>query len=114
MDWKLLVATLSAVTLLVALAVTTWKKNIHKAAKGTEIKIVAAILSVAFTVTVGYTFDYCYLPWILIGYSTIVFFLQWTLSQTILDKLWKVAAVMIKAWLKKFGAAKEDLDGLEL
>lgn len=96
-NWKLFVIFLSSLPLITAIIVTVWKKNIRKQAQAKEIRIVAIIASIIMTVSVAIGFKFPGLPWTLIAYVIFTFFVQWLISQKVLDEIWAFA----KAYIQK-------------
>lgn len=82
---------------IVSLSLTTYKKNIRKKATAREIKVVAWILSIVLTTSITYGFEFKGLPFALPAYIVAVFFLQWSISQTVWDWIWKLG----KTWIEK-------------
>lgn len=87
---------LAALILVVAVALTVWKKNIRKTAKEGEIKVMALVLSVVLTCSVGMGLGFPGVPWALVAYTLSVFFLQWMVSQKVLDWIWKLGKQAIE------------------
>lgn len=111
--WATFIAELCAIIFVVALSVTVWKKNIRINAKRGEIITVAIILSVALTCTIGIGLGFPGIPWALVGYCIMVFFLQWLFDQKAIDKVWKLFDLVRDAELKKRGVDKKDLEALD-
>lgn len=84
-------------TVVIALSVTAYKKNIRKLAKRREIVTVAFILSMTVTTSLAYGVPFAGLPYALFAYIISVFFLQWLVSQKVLDEAW----ALVKAYLQK-------------
>lgn len=96
MDWFVLLGILAAIIIVVALSITSWKKKIRPKAERKEIITLAILLSVILTTSLAVGLEFPGIPWALAAYILAVFFLQWLVSQTWLDKLFK-------AYLKKKG-----------
>ena len=107
MRWLEVGGILAAIVLIVAIALTVWKKNIRKRAKEGEIKAVALLLSAALVCSTGVGLGFPGIPWALISYSLAVFFLQWLVSQKVLDWLWKLGKGIIEARAKKLGGTDD-------
>lgn len=103
MRWLEVGGILAAIILIVAIALTVWKKNIHKNARENEIKVIALVVSIVITCSAGIGLGFPGIPWALISYSLAVFFLQWLVSQKVLDWLWKLGKGIIEARAKKLG-----------
>lgn len=80
----------------IALSITAYKKNLRKEAKKNEIIIVAFVLSILLTVSLAMGIPFIGMPWAIPAYVTSVFFLQWLVSQKVLDILWKGVKALIK------------------
>ena len=81
----------------VALSLTAYKKQLRKTAKRAEIVWLAVILSTILTISLGYGIPFVGMPFAVIAYTTTVFFLQWLVSQTVMDWGWK----LIKGFIEK-------------
>lgn len=108
MSWIEVGGILAALILITAVALTVWKKNLHKCAKEGEIKVLALCLSAALTCSAGVGFGFPGIPWALVSYTLAVFFLQWLVSQKVLDWLWKLGRVLIEARVKRLGGESDD------
>lgn len=96
MDWFVLLGILTAIIVVVALSLTTWKKKLRPHAERKEIITLAILLSIVLTTSLAVGLAFPGLPWALVAYILCVFFVQWLVSQAFLDNLFK-------AWLKKKG-----------
>jgi hypothetical protein len=101
MDYKTLVMALVALIVAVALCMSAYKKNLRTTAKRKEITWVAVILSVVLTTSLGFGLGFPGIPWALVAYCIVVFFLQWFINQKVVDKLWAVLGLVAKAEAKK-------------
>ncbi len=81
----------------VALSLTAYKKQLRKTAKRAEIIWLAVILSTLLTISLGYGIPFVGMPFAVIAYIIAVFFLQWLVSQTVMDWGWK----LIKEFIEK-------------
>ena len=82
---------------IVALSLTAYKKQLRKTAKRAEIIWLAVILSTLLTISLGYGIPYVGMPFAVIAYIIAVFFLQFLVSQTVMDWGWK----LIKEFIEK-------------
>ncbi len=85
--------------LVVALALTAYKKKLRKTAKKNEIIFTAVLLSCAITISLAVGIPFVGIPWAIPAYIITVFFLQWLVSQEVMDQVWKIG----KAWLSTKG-----------
>lgn len=90
---------LGAEIVVVALSLTGYKKKIRQGAKKNEIIVLAILLSIAITASLGIGIPFVGIPWALPAYILTVFFLQWLISQKFFDIAWKIG----KAWLSTKG-----------
>ena len=81
----------------VALSLTAYKKQLRKTAKRAEIVWLAVILSTLLTISLGYGIPFVGMPFAIPAYIIAVFFLQWLVSQAIMDWGWK----LIKEFIEK-------------
>lgn len=80
----------------VALSLTAYKKQLRKTAKRAEIIWLAVILSTLLTISLGYGIPFVGMPFAVIAYIIAVFFLQWLVSQAIMDWGWKLIKEFIE------------------
>lgn len=93
-------------TVVVALSLTAYKKNLRaNKAKKHEIVGVAIILSVLLTISLAFGVPFTGIPYTVPAYVVAVFFLQWLVSQQVIDVLWKAVKAFIE---KKIGIKIED------
>ena len=85
----------------VALSLTAYKKQLRKTAKRTEIIWLAVILSTLLTISLGYGIPFVGMPFAVIAYIIAVFFLQWLVSQTVMDWGWKLIKEFIERKVSK-------------
>ena len=85
----------------VALSLTAYKKQLRKTAKRTEIIWLAVILSTLLTISLGYGIPFVGMPFAVIAYIIAVFFLQWLVSQTVMDWGWKLIKGFIERKVSK-------------
>ena len=107
MSWLEVGGILAIIILVVAIALTVWNKYHRKRAHEGEIKAVALLLSATLVCSTGVGLGFPGIPWALVSYSLVVFFLQWLVSQKVLDWLWKLGKGIIEARAKKLGG-KDD------
>ena len=72
----------------VALSLTAYKKQLRKTAKRAEIVWLAIILSTILTISLGFGIPFVGMPFAVVAYIITVFFLQWLISQTVMDWAW--------------------------
>jgi len=85
----------------VALSLTAYKKQLRKTAKRAEIIWLAVILSTILTISLGYGIPFVGMPFAVIAYIIAVFFLQWLVSQTVMDWGWKLIKGFIERKVSK-------------
>ncbi len=85
----------------VALSLTAYKKQLRKTAKRAEIIWLAVILSTILTISLGYGIPFVGMPFAVIAYIIAVFFLQWLVSQTVMDWGWKLIKEFIERKVSK-------------
>lgn len=85
----------------VALSLTAYKKQLRKTAKRAEIIWLAVILSTLLTISLGYGIPFVGMPFAVIAYIIAVFFLQWLVSQAIMDWGWKLIKEFIERKVSK-------------
>ncbi len=85
----------------VALSLTAYKKQLRKTAKRAEIVWLAVILSTLLTLSLGYGIPFVGMPFAVIAYIIAVFFLQWLVSQTVMDWGWKLIKEFIERKVSK-------------
>ncbi len=85
----------------VALSLTAYKKQLRKTAKRVEIIWLAVILSTILTISLGYGIPFVGMPFAVIAYIIAVFFLQWLVSQTVMDWGWKLIKEFIERKVSK-------------
>ena len=85
----------------VALSLTAYKKQLRKTAKRAEIVWLAVILSTLLTISLGYGIPFVGMPFAVIAYIIAVFFLQWLVSQAIMDWGWKLIKEFIERKVSK-------------
>ena len=85
----------------VALSLTAYKKQLRKTAKRAEIVWLAVILSTILTISLGYGIPFVGMPFAVIAYIIAVFFLQWLVSQTVMDWGWKLIKEFIERKVSK-------------
>ena len=85
----------------VALSLTAYKKQLRKTAKRAEIIWLAVILSTILTISLGYGIPFVGMPFAVIAYIIAVFFLQWLVSQAIMDWGWKLIKEFIERKVSK-------------
>ncbi len=85
----------------VALSLTAYKKQLRKTAKRSEIVWLAVILSTLLTLSLGYGIPFVGMPFAVIAYIIAVFFLQWLVSQTVMDWGWKLIKEFIERKVSK-------------
>ncbi|HKM08133.1 MAG TPA: hypothetical protein VJ869_14305 [Sphaerochaeta sp.] len=85
----------------VALSLTAYKKQLRKTAKRAEIIWLAVILSTLLTISLGYGIPFVGMPFAVIAYIIAVFFLQWLVSQAIMDWGWKLIKGFIERKVSK-------------
>ena len=85
----------------VALSLTAYKKQLRKTAKRAEIVWLAVILSTLLTISLGYGIPFVGMPFAVIAYIIAVFFLQWLVSQTVMDWGWKLIKEFIERKVSK-------------
>ncbi len=85
----------------VALSLTAYKKQLRKTAKRAEIIWLAVILSTLLTISLGYGIPFVGMPFAVIAYIIAVFFLQWLVSQTVMDWGWKLIKEFIERKVSK-------------
>ena len=86
---------------IVALSLTAYKKQLRKTAKRAEIIWLAVILSTILTISLGYGIPFVGMPFAVIAYIIAVFFLQWLVSQAIMDWGWKLIKEFIERKVSK-------------
>lgn len=86
---------------IVALSLTAYKKQLRKTAKRAEIIWLAVILSTILTISLGYGIPFVGMPFAVIAYIIVVFFLQWLVSQTVMDWGWKLIKEFIERKVSK-------------
>ena len=86
---------------IVALSLTAYKKQLRKTAKRAEIIWLAVILSTLLTISLGYGIPFVGMPFAVIAYIIAVFFLQWLVSQAIMDWGWKLIKGFIERKVSK-------------
>jgi len=86
---------------IVALSLTAYKKQLRKTAKRAEIIWLAVILSTLLTISLGYGIPFVGMPFAVIAYIIAVFFLQWLVSQAIMDWGWKLIKEFIERKVSK-------------
>ncbi len=85
----------------VALSLTAYKKQLKKTAGRAEIIWLAIILSTLLTLSLGYGIPFVGMPFAVIAYIIAVFFLQWLVSQAIMDWGWKLIKGFIERKVSK-------------
>ena len=85
----------------VALSLTAYKKQLRKTAKRSEIIWLAVILSTILTISLGYGIPFVGMPFSIPAYIIAVFFLQWLVSQTVMDWGWKLIKGFIERKVSK-------------
>ena len=85
----------------VALSLTAYKKQLRKTAKRAEIIWLAVILSTILTISLGYGIPFVGMPFAVIAYIIAVFFLQWLVSQTVMDWGWNIIKTLIEKKVSK-------------
>ena len=85
----------------VALSLTAYKKQLRKTAKRAEIVWLAVILSTLLTISLGHGIPFVGMPFAVIAYIIAVFFLQWLVSQTVMDWGWKLIKEFIERKVSK-------------
>lgn len=85
----------------VALSLTAYKKQLRKTAKRAEIIWLAVILSTILTISLGYGIPFVGMPFAVVAYIITVFFLQWLVSQTVMDWVWKIIKGFIERKVSK-------------
>ena len=85
----------------VALSLTAYKKQLRKTAKRAEIIWFAVILSTILTISLGYGIPFVGMPFAVVAYIITVFFLQWLVSQTVMDWAWKLIKGFIERKVSK-------------
>ncbi len=88
---------LLALIVVVALSVTAYKKHLNKDASRKGIIWLAVALSVILTTSLAFGIQFVGMPWALPAYIISVFFLQWLVSQKVMDWGWGI----IKGWVEK-------------
>ena len=81
----------------VALSLTAYKKQLKKTAGRAEIIWLAIILSTILTISLGFGIPFVGMPFAVVAYIITVFFLQWLVSQTVMDWGWK----LIKGFIER-------------
>lgn len=85
----------------VALSLTAYKKQLKKTAGRAEIIWLAIILSTILTISLGFGIPFVGMPFALVAYIITVFFLQWLVSQTVMDWGWKLIKEFIERKVSK-------------
>ena len=85
----------------VALSLTAYKKQLRKTAKRSEIIWLAVILSTILTISLGYGIPFVGMPFAVIAYIITVFFLQWLVSQMVMDWGWNLIKEFIERKVSK-------------
>lgn len=85
----------------VALSLTAYKKQLKKTAGRAEIIWLAIILSTILTISLGFGIPFVGMPFAVVAYIITVFFLQWLVSQTVMDWGWKVIKEFIERKVSK-------------
>ncbi len=85
----------------VALSLTAYKKQLRKTAKRAEIVWLAVILSTLLTISLGYGIPFVGMPFAIPAYIIAVFFLQWLVSQAIMDWGWNLIKEFIERKVSK-------------
>ena len=85
----------------VALSLTAYKKQLRKTAKRAEIIWLAVILSTLLTLSLGYGIPFVGMPFAVIAYIITVFFLQWLVSQMVMDWGWNLIKEFIERKVSK-------------
>ena len=85
----------------VALSLTAYKKQLRKTAKRSEIIWLAVILSTLLTISLGYGIPFVGMPFAVIAYIITVFFLQWLVSQMVMDWGWNLIKEFIERKVSK-------------
>lgn len=114
MDWKLVVAVVAALVLVIGFGMEAYKKWLRedKAKKG-EIILVAAVLSLVLTASFSFGLEFPGLPWTFPGYAVGIFLLQWFIDQKAIKKICKVLGLFGKAKLKEYGVSDKDMGVLD-
>jgi len=86
---------------IVALSLTAYKKQLRKTATRKEIVWLAVILSTILTISLGYGIPFVGMPFAVIAYIIAVFFLQWLVSQTVMDWGWNLIKGFIERKVSK-------------
>ena len=86
---------------IVALSLTAYKKQLRKTAKRVEIIWLAIILSTILTISLGFGIPFVGMPFAVVAYIITVFFLQWLVSQTVMDWGWKLIKGFIERKVSK-------------
>ena len=86
---------------IVVVAVSQLQKQLRKTAKRAEIIWLAVILSTLLTISLGYGIPFVGMPFAVIAYIIAVFFLQWLVSQAIMDWGWKLIKEFIERKVSK-------------
>ena len=119
MEWKDVIYVLAGIVVVVAFGMEAYKKNIRGDGKAKtkagrmEIIFIASLLSLVLTVSFAFGLGFPGLPLAIVGYSLVVFLLQWQLDQNVVKRLWKVPGVLGKAWLRKYGASEKDMGDID-
>lgn len=119
MEWKDVVSVLAAIVVVVAFGMEAYKKNLRGDGSGktragrNEIILVAALLSLVLTASLGFGLGFPGLPLAVVGYALAVFLLQWQLDQNVVKRLWKVPGILGKAWLQRQGASEKDMEDID-
>ena len=85
----------------VALSLTAYKKQLKKTAGRAEIIWLAIILSTILTISLGFGIPFVGMPFAVVAYIITVFFLQWLVSQTVMDWGWKLIKRFIERKVSK-------------
>lgn len=85
----------------VALSLTAYKKQLKKTAGRAEIIWLAIILSTILTISLGFGIPFVGMPFAVVAYIITVFFLQWLVSQTVMDWGWKLIKEFIERKVSK-------------
>jgi len=87
---------------IVALSLTAYKKQLRKTAKRVEIIWLAIILSTILTISLGFGIPFVGMPFAVVAYIITVFFLQWLVSQTVMDWAWKLVKSLLERKANKW------------
>lgn len=85
----------------VALSLTAYKKQLKKTAGRAEIIWLAIILSTILTISLGFGIPFVGMPFAVVAYIITVFFLQWLVSQMVMDWGWKLIKEFIERKVSK-------------